>query len=192
MCSQLGIQHKLTTAYHPQANGMVERFHRQLKASHGARLMEQQWMKHLPWVLLGLRAAPKEESGLSSAEMVYGAALTLPGEFLGAEEVPLPEFLTELRARMSGFKLPGVRRPPPVTSSGLPPDLLQAELVYIQRGGAVKPLSPLYDGPYRVLERREKYFQVDIGGRAEAVSADWLKPHLSLSGAVPAAPAKRG
>ncbi len=127
-------------------------------------------------MLLGLRAAPKEESGLSSVEMVYGAALTLPWEFLGAEEVPLPEFLTELRARMSGFKLPGVWRPPLVTSSWLPPDLLQAELVYIQRGGAVKPLSPLYDGPYRVLERREKYFRVDIGGRAEAVSADWLNP----------------
>jgi transposase InsO family protein len=61
MCSQLGIQHKLTTAYQPQPNGMVERIHRQLKASLRARLIDQQWMVHLPWVLLGLRAALKEE-----------------------------------------------------------------------------------------------------------------------------------
>jgi hypothetical protein len=39
-------------------------------------------------------------------------------------------------------------------------------------------LSPLYEGPYRVLEKNQKYFQLDIGGRAEAVSADRLKPHL--------------
>jgi len=30
-CEQYGIQHNLTTAFHPQANGMVERLHRQLK-----------------------------------------------------------------------------------------------------------------------------------------------------------------
>jgi transposase InsO family protein len=135
MCNQLGIQHKLTTAYHPQANGMVERFHRQLKASLRARLFDQQWMEHLPWVLLGLRAAPKEDCGFSSAEMVYGAPLTLPGEFLGAEEAPSPALLADLRAKMIGFQPPGVRRPPPAASSGLPPNLLQAEMVYIRRGG---------------------------------------------------------
>jgi transposase InsO family protein len=31
LCQKLGIQHILTTADHPQANNMVERFHRQLK-----------------------------------------------------------------------------------------------------------------------------------------------------------------
>ena len=31
MSSRLGIKHKLTAAFQPQANGAVERFHRQLK-----------------------------------------------------------------------------------------------------------------------------------------------------------------
>jgi transposase InsO family protein len=31
LCSLLKIQHSHTTAYHPQSNGMVERFHRCLK-----------------------------------------------------------------------------------------------------------------------------------------------------------------
>ncbi len=39
---------------------------------------------HLPWVLLGLSATPKEDNSLSSAEMVYRAALTLPEQFLAA------------------------------------------------------------------------------------------------------------
>ena len=31
LCKQLGIDHITTTAFHPQANGMVERCHRHLK-----------------------------------------------------------------------------------------------------------------------------------------------------------------
>jgi transposase InsO family protein len=71
--------HKLTTAFHPQANGAVERFHRRLKDSLRARLASSDWPQHLPWVMLGLRAAPREDSGLSAAELVFGAPLSLPG-----------------------------------------------------------------------------------------------------------------
>jgi transposase InsO family protein len=38
LCSRLGISHITTTVYHPQANGMVERAHRQLKDALRARL----------------------------------------------------------------------------------------------------------------------------------------------------------
>ena len=42
-------------------------FHRQLKDLLRARLAATDWPQHLPWVLLGLRAAPKGDSSLSSA-----------------------------------------------------------------------------------------------------------------------------
>ena len=32
-CKQVGAKHITTTTFHPQSNGMVERFHRQLKAA---------------------------------------------------------------------------------------------------------------------------------------------------------------
>jgi hypothetical protein len=35
---------------------------------------------HLPWVLMGLTAAPKEDYEISSAELVYGQELRLPGQ----------------------------------------------------------------------------------------------------------------
>jgi hypothetical protein len=73
LCQKLGIQHILTTAYHPQANGMVERFHRQLKEALRSCNCGADRAAHLPWVHMGLRAAPKEDSGLSSAELVFGA-----------------------------------------------------------------------------------------------------------------------
>ena len=52
LCRRLGIIHITTTAYHPQANSLVERFHCQLKDSMRARLTASAWPSHLPWVLL--------------------------------------------------------------------------------------------------------------------------------------------
>jgi hypothetical protein len=65
---------------------MVERFHRQLKDALRARLVNQDWLSQLPWVLLGLQAAPKEYCGLSFAEMVYGEPLVL--QYLGCFSAP--------------------------------------------------------------------------------------------------------
>ncbi len=60
-------------AYHPQSNDLVERAHRQLKEALKSRLAGTALPDHLPWVLLGLRAVPKDDSNISSAELVYGA-----------------------------------------------------------------------------------------------------------------------
>ena len=57
---------------------MVERAHRQLKYTLQARTAGSDWASHLPWVLVGMRVAPKEDSNLSSAELVYGAPLVTP------------------------------------------------------------------------------------------------------------------
>jgi hypothetical protein len=81
LCQKLGIRHILTTAYHPQSNGMVEHFHRQLKEALCSRECGFDWEAHLPWVLMGLRAAPKEDSGISLAELVYGQELRLLGQY---------------------------------------------------------------------------------------------------------------
>ena len=78
MCRALGSKHVQTTAYHPQANGMGELFHHQLKTALRARCSGADWLEHLPWVLLGLRAAPKEEAGVSAAEAAYGHSVVLP------------------------------------------------------------------------------------------------------------------
>jgi hypothetical protein len=86
---------------------MVERFHQQLKDALRARLVNQDWLSQLPWVLLGLRAAPKEDCGLSSAEMVYGEPIVLPGQFLNTSP-PAADFLDQLRQNMGRFVLPAV------------------------------------------------------------------------------------
>lgn len=77
----LGSKRARTTSYHPQSNGMVERFHRQLKAALKAQPNPSSWMDSLPLVLLGIRTALKEDTRSTAAEMVYGTTIRLPGEF---------------------------------------------------------------------------------------------------------------
>jgi transposase InsO family protein len=82
VCTSLGIKHVLTTAYHPQSNEMVERVHRQIKDALCACGAGPMWHSYLPWVLMGLHAVPKEDSAVSSAELVIGSPLILPGQLL--------------------------------------------------------------------------------------------------------------
>jgi transposase InsO family protein len=94
LCNTLGIKHMQTTAYHPQSNGLVEQFHRRLKDALRERLAGPTWTAHLPWVLLGLRAAPREEDNISPAQAVFGTPIVLPGQFLDSSaNVNEPGFL---------------------------------------------------------------------------------------------------
>ncbi len=54
------------------------------------------------------------------------------------------------------------------------------------------PLTPLYAGPYEVLEPGEKTFLIRIGNREDRVSVDRLKPHLGKEPVQPAAPRRLG
>jgi transposase InsO family protein len=81
LCEMLHISHRQTTAYHPEANGAVERLHRHSKDALRARTATATWSEELPFVLLGLRAQPREDTGLSLAEAVFGAPIVLPNEF---------------------------------------------------------------------------------------------------------------
>ena len=81
VAKRLGVKVHRTTAFHPQTNEMVERFHRSLEAALKARLTVNNWVEELPLVLLGLKTAPKKDLGHSSAKIVYGEPLTAPGEF---------------------------------------------------------------------------------------------------------------
>ncbi len=178
LCHRLGVKMLFTTPYHPQANGAVERFHRRLKESLRARLAGSDWPVHLPWVLLGLCAAPREDSGISAAELVYGSPLSLPGQILSAAE-PLPSsFVRQLQSSIpciadkSGCS--GPPPPPPVA-------LRTAKFVYVRSPPLSPSLSPLYRGPYPVRVPGSKHLIIDIGGTPRAVSVDNIKPHLGPS-----------
>ena len=45
-------------------------------------------MEHFPWVMLGLRAASKEEARVSASEATYGHSLVLPSQLQPPPRVP--------------------------------------------------------------------------------------------------------
>ena len=186
VCLLLGIRHNLTTAYHPEANGLVERFHRRLKAALRARLVGPDWYSHLPWVLLGLRTSPRESSAISAAEEVFGSAVAVPGQFI--TDVG---FSNTVHRRLQ--QLPP---PPPthnrVSESALLRELNSSSFVFVRRDGHVPPLQPLYQGPYEVVERFSNHFTVRIGSKVDPVSVSRLKPAFLPAGTPAAQPARRG
>ena len=103
----LGSTHIRTTAYHPTSNGLIERFHCQLKASLRACPDPSHWVDALLLVLLGVHTALKEDLGCSSAELVYGTTLRLPGEyFCPTQAGSVAEPLSALDIPCSNSELP--------------------------------------------------------------------------------------
>ncbi|GFY14044.1 integrase catalytic domain-containing protein [Trichonephila clavipes] len=66
----LGFKRKRITAYHPQANGLVERWHRTLKVTIMCH-SDATWYQSLPTVLLGLRTTIHKDLKATSAELVF-------------------------------------------------------------------------------------------------------------------------
>jgi len=183
----------MTTAFHPQANGMVERFHRSLKNALRARCNGSNWSGHLPWVLLGLRTVPKD-CGISCAEMVYGTPLVLPGEFVDHLSSETDDkFFVNLSEKMRQMPVMLTR---PISQEQrrdrVPDELRAATHVFIRRDGHVPPLAQLYEGPFRVVSKDEKVYHVQRGPRSEVVSVDRLKAYVGRDEPEVAVPLARG
>ena len=179
LCNQFGIIRNRTTSYHPQSNGMVERFHRQLKAAIMAHESPNPWTITLPAVLLGVRSAVKERLGRSAAEMIYGTTLRLPGEFTKQYNVDantdLENYSDKLCIAMSRLRL----CPPRDTQQH---NIFQFKKiatcthVFLHRIAIAPPLTAPYDGPYKVVARSGRVMKILVKGKVETVSLDHVKP----------------
>ncbi|GFO31447.1 Pol polyprotein [Plakobranchus ocellatus] len=196
IANQLGVQLHQTTAYHPQSNGLVERLHRTLKAALKAHLQGPNRADELPWILLGLRTAPKEDIGSSAAEIVYGTPLTVPGEFTDPSAKCVPSGI----AHDSCYTNINNLSPLPTVHHNLsaqsyvPKSLRNSKFVFIRHDGHRGPLQRPYNGPFQVVAPGDKTFRVMVGDREEVISVDRMKPaHVDITSPVPVAqPPQRG
>jgi transposase InsO family protein len=80
LMDQCCIEVRKTSPYHPQANGLVERFHGTLKEKLGQAALEcpGSWDRKLPDILLGYRTSPQGSTKHSPFQLLYGRAATLP------------------------------------------------------------------------------------------------------------------
>ena len=103
MCEILGINKTRTTSYHPQYDGMVERYNRTLATQLSMFVNENHsdWDKHLPTVLMAYRTAVHESTGQTPARLMMGHELRVPldlmfGQPPGSKDKCKSEFAKQL------------------------------------------------------------------------------------------------
>lgn len=179
LSQMLGTRLNHTSSYHPQSNGMVERFHRHLKDVSRARLAGFNWVNHLPWVLLGVRCTPKEDSRFSPAQLLYGTSLRVPGticESYSANTSPNILF-RELQENFKEY-VPMSTQFHGHRSSFVHPQLHSSSYVWIRVDRVRRPLEAPYNGPFKVIQKQPKQFLCDVDGHRRWISIDRLKPSV--------------
>lgn len=178
----LGVHKVRTTSYHPQANGIVERWHRTLKASLMAKLNTSTWIEELPTVLYGLRAAGRSDNGVSAAEYTFGKPLRLPGEFFETSE-PVSDDASDVTRNIRN----SINKLRPISSTHhnnrewfVHEDLQKCSHVFARDDSVRKPLKTPYDGPFKVIKRGTKVFTIQLPNRQTTISIDRLKPAYLL------------
>ena len=74
LCQLLDVKKTRTTPYHPQSDGMVERFNRTLQQMLKAFVRENRddWDDHLPLLMMAYQSSPHESTGMSPNMMMFG------------------------------------------------------------------------------------------------------------------------
>lgn len=107
ICEVLGVKKINTSAYHPQTDGLVERFNRTLTDMLAKTVSpEVEWDVQLPYVLFAYRAATQASTGESPFFLLYGRDPRLPTDGVLSpvphrEFVELDTYKTQMMKQMS-------------------------------------------------------------------------------------------
>ena len=111
ICSLFGIEKRRTTPYHPQTDGLCERFNGTLKSLLRKRVNRDRdnWDEQIAAALLAYRSSIQASTGLSPFEMLYGREATLPLSISRDNSTLKPiqgptKYLSELKDRFSHLK----------------------------------------------------------------------------------------
>ncbi|GBM47657.1 hypothetical protein AVEN_120095-1 [Araneus ventricosus] len=129
-----------------------------------------------------MRDVIQEDNIRSIAQIVYGESLRLPGEFFSEPSIRTASesFANNLEKQMETVGPRTTRR----NSSRyifVKKDLENCSHVFQRIDRVKKQLESLYEGPFPVIERKDKYFTINIKGKHVNVSLDRLKPAYILA-----------
>lgn len=108
LCETLEIDTIRTTPYHPQSNGMLERFHRTLKSLLSKIDQPEKWATSLPVALFAARDTPHAATGFTPFQVLFGhevngPAATLHRVWTGKHRTSrrVVEYVEALRSKMA-------------------------------------------------------------------------------------------
>ncbi|BHF70461.1 hypothetical protein SprV_0301351200 [Sparganum proliferum] len=164
LTSLLGTNRIRTTAYHPQAKGLVECFHRQLKTSLMAQPDPSRWSDQLPWC-----CCPSVPLSRPTAVALQLILSTEP-----PYDCPVSYYVEQLRSVTRNLRATPPRASP--SNSFIPPDLDKCDFVLVRHDGVRRPNQLPYNGPYKVHRRSNKDVVIGRNGKTDTVSIDPDKP----------------
>ena len=106
---RLGVKQLKSSAYHPQSQGALERYHQTLKIMIRAFCEEypEDWDKGIPFLLFASRDSPNESTGFSPFELVYGHEVRGPLKLIKErfmaqdDDVNLLDYVSKFRERLT-------------------------------------------------------------------------------------------
>ena len=166
----LGIKHVYSTAYHPESQGALERFHQTLKSMMRTYCEgHKDWSAGIPLLLFAVRETVQESLGFSPFELVYGHEPRGPLKLMkekwldedGSNHLNLLEYVSKFKERL--YEVREVAKVNLKNSQERMKRLFDAKaeertfepgdkaLVFLPLHN--DPLKAKYFGPYKVLKK---------------------------------------
>lgn len=193
----LGIKHNLSTSYHPESQGSVERSHSTLKDCISMYISSDQkdWDKHLHHISFAINTSVSESHSFSPFYLLYGHEAVLPAELSAMPEskhVSIDELISRMQSarllakskieqnQQSYAKYFNEKRQEKDFDIG---SQVLVRKVYKKKGLSAK-LFHHYYGPYTVIEKTSNNnykVQAKSGKKfiTETVHVEKLKPYYS-------------
>ena len=197
VCDILNIKKTRTTPYHPQSDGMVERFNKTLVTMLSSYVSEHQrdWDKYIPYVMMAYRSAEHETTGQTPNRLMLGREVSTPLDIMyemppSIKQIPENRWAWELKERMEEAhsfvrnKAKGeMRRQKRYYDRKLSYQRFEKDDdVYVffpvRKSGCSSKLTSFWKGPYKVLEKYgDLTYKVDCGqgGRPQVIHVDRMK-----------------
>ena len=169
MCKLFGIEKTRTTPYHPQSDGMVERFNRTLATMLTAYVSSNQkdWDEQLPYVMMAYRSADHETTGMSPNMLMFGREVSTPLDLMYElpeliKPIPNNQWVWELRDKIeSAHNLvrqntqQAMHRQKRIRDTRLSYDQFKVgDQVFVffpvKRIGTSAKLTPFWKGPFQI------------------------------------------
>jgi hypothetical protein len=110
----LGITGVRTTPYHPQTDGLTERFNQTLKQMLRKFVVDKSddWDQWLPYLLFAYREVPQASTGFSPFELLYGREVRGPlvllkdmwkGEQDSVSTTPIVDYVVQMREKLEAM-----------------------------------------------------------------------------------------
>ena len=191
----LGIQQLFTTAYHPQCNGLTERWNKTVVDSLSLYMNSKQtdWDIYLPFVTLAYNSAKQQSTNFSPFLLVYGRDPRLPSDAALALETESME-ISEFRDKIFYIRNQAVLNLEKVQgASKARYDRVHSYVEY-KEGDLVKVFNPArkvgktskflikWHGPYTIVKKHTPVdYVVKLGERAnsktEVIHVSRIRPY---------------